>query len=61
MILLKIFEKTKNLKFSQNPKFGIPNPAIRKHFRENMNGFKDKNELTYYLQNECRRKVEGKQ
>jgi len=49
------------LQLSQKRKIEIETSAIQKRFRENMNGFKDKNELTYYLQNECRQKVEGKQ
>jgi len=49
------------LQLSQKRKIEIETPAIQKRFRENMNGFKDKNELTYYLQNECRQKVEVKQ
>jgi hypothetical protein len=30
----------------------IENPTVQKQFREGMNGFKDKNELSYYLENE---------
>jgi len=40
------------LQLSKNRKIEIENPIIQKQFRENMNGFKDKNELSYYLQNE---------
>jgi len=42
------------LQLSKNRKIEIENPIIQKQFRENMNGFKDKNELSYYLQNESR-------
>ncbi len=42
------------LQLSKNRKIEIENPIIQKQFRENMNGFKDKNELSYYLQNEFR-------
>jgi len=42
------------LQLGKNRKIEIENPVIQKQFRENMNGFKDKNELSYYLQNESR-------
>jgi len=32
----------------------IENSVVQKQFRESMNGFKDKNELSYFLQNESR-------
>ena len=42
------------LKLSKSRKLEIENSVIQKQFREKMNGFKDKNELSYYLQNEGR-------
>ena len=42
------------LKLSKSRKIEIENSVIQKQFREKMNGFKDKNELSYYLQNESR-------
>ncbi len=42
------------LQLSKNRKIEIENPIIQKQFQENMNGFKDRNELSYYLQNESR-------
>ena len=42
------------LQLSKKRKIEIENPLTQKQFRENMNGFKDKNELSYFLQNESR-------
>jgi site-specific DNA-methyltransferase (adenine-specific) len=42
------------LRLSKKRKIEIENPLTQKQFRENMNGFKDKNELSYFLQNESR-------
>lgn len=48
------------LQLSQKRKMEIEIPAIQKQFLENMNGFKNKNELSYYLQNECQQIAEEK-
>jgi len=40
------------LQLSEKRKLEIENPIIQKQFKQNMNGFKDKNELSYYLLNE---------
>lgn len=42
------------LELSKCRKAEIENPAKQKQFLENMHGFKDKNELSYYLQDESR-------
>jgi site-specific DNA-methyltransferase (adenine-specific) len=40
------------LELSKNRKIEIENPVVQKQFKEKMNGFKDKNELSCYLLNE---------
>ncbi|MBA3785351.1 MAG: site-specific DNA-methyltransferase [Acidobacteria bacterium] len=42
------------LQLSKKRKIEIENPLTQKQFRESINGFKDKNELSYFLQNESR-------
>ncbi len=42
------------LQLSKSRKIEIENPLTQKQFRESMNSFKNKNELSYYLQNESR-------
>jgi site-specific DNA-methyltransferase (adenine-specific) len=40
------------LELGKNRKIEIENPVVQKQFKEKMNGFKDKNELSCYLLNE---------
>ncbi len=40
------------LQLSQKRKIEIENPTTQKRCRESVNGFKDENELSYFLQNE---------
>jgi site-specific DNA-methyltransferase (adenine-specific) len=42
------------LQLSKNRKLEIENEAVQKEFRAKMDGFKDKNELSYYLFNESK-------
>ncbi len=42
------------LELSQRRQLEIENPFVQKEFRENMHGFNNKNELSYFLENEHR-------
>ncbi len=42
----------KYLELGKNRKIEIENPVVQKQFKEKMNGFKDKNELSYFLLDE---------
>jgi len=44
------------LEFSKNGKIKIENSVVQKQFREKISGFKDKNELSYYLLNEVQQR-----
>ena len=57
--ILGIDSEEEYLQLNKNRKVEIENPTVQKQFWEKMYGFKDKNELSYYLLNESQKTNRG--